>query len=386
MRFSIYFSLLLIISFAIGIPMTHASTLSPEACMAIKASDGRTAFCAEHSYSGCDGKAGYDHKGDSCSVPGLDVNCCVPIGVTISAPSATDSASCLAASGTCSSSCPQYTASHGTCSSGVWCCVSTGSGSSLQISTNFDYQLLEKIPGQNTDGSLPNYVKAILNAGLVLIVLSAVFMVMVGGFLYLTSAGNTSRAGTAKDIIFDALIGLGLALLAYLILYVINPDLVNLRLSQLSAESIPAEGSPTRTPVPSTGDTYSNAEAVALLSAQGISVTSSGGCSDQNNEKCTSLDGIPKSTISNVIELKKKTGCAFNITGGTEVGHKTHGTGRPVVDVSKSACLEKVFIDNKTSLSSYKITNICTDASSQTAAYSCSYIEPKPHFHLQFSF
>ncbi len=46
--------------------------------------------------------------------------------------------------------------------------------------------------------------------------------------MYMTSAGNTSSIGTAKKVMFDALAGLILALVAWLILYVINPDLVNI--------------------------------------------------------------------------------------------------------------------------------------------------------------
>lgn len=262
-------------------------------------------------------------------------------------------------------------------------------GTSAPASTNWgNYQLLESIPGQaSTQSDLPSYVKSIINAGLILIVLSAVFMVTVGGFLYLTSAGNTSKAGQAKDIITDSLIGLGLAMLAYLILYVINPDLVNLRLSQLSSDgTISSTQSPTGSSVPvaSTGNTYTNAEAVSMLSAKGISVSSSGNCSDPNNRKCTSLEGIPKATIANVIALKDKTGCSFRVTGGTETGHTTHGAGRPVVDLSEETCLGTAF-SNKSILSSYQIKAICADQNSQAAAYNCSYIEPAAHFHVQFA-
>lgn len=130
------------------------------------------------------------------------------------------------------------------------------SSSSAPTSTTWgNYQLLEGIPGQSSAQSdLPSYVTSILNAGLMLIVLSAVFMVTVGGFLYLTSAGNTSKAGTAKSIIQDSLVGLGLAMLAYLILYVINPDLVTLKFSQISpsapapSQAIPPSSVPTGPP------------------------------------------------------------------------------------------------------------------------------------------
>ncbi len=257
--------------------------------------------------------------------------------------------------------------------------------------TNLNYTLLERIPGQeDAGGKLPDYIRALLNASLVIIVLSAVFMITVGGFLLLTSAGNTSKAKSAKDIITDAVLGLILALISYLILYVINPDLVTLRIDQFSTSApIAAPQSVTGAAVPTTtssGDTYTHAEAAAALSAKGIPVTSTGRCSDQNNKSCTSLEKIPKSTIANVIALKEKTGCAFNVTGGTETGHSAHGSGKPVVDLNESPCLEQVFRNQKSSLASqYNIKAICADRDSREAAHSCTYVEAVPHFHVQFS-
>jgi hypothetical protein len=70
-------------------------------------------------------------------------------------------------------------------------------------------------------------------------------MLSIGGFLDLTSAGNTSAMGTAKSVIFDALIGLTIALAAWLILNVINPDLVDVTLNGLSPVSVaPVPGAP----------------------------------------------------------------------------------------------------------------------------------------------
>ena len=276
--------------------------------------------------------------------------------------------------------------------------VHTNKRNDSSVPSSLDYQLLENIPGQeNPESGLPGYIKAILNAALVLIVLSALFMISVGGFLYLTSAGNTSRASTAKGIIFDAILGLILALVSYLILYTINPDLVLLRISQLdtrtpehlSGSGIPADQSPTGSAVPATGssgDVYTHGEAVAALNAKGINVTSTGNCSDPKNMKCTSLENIPKSTIDSVINLKTQSGCGFNVQGGTETGHQTHGSGLPVVDLSEAACLDDFFRKNKSSLTSqFKITKICADQTNQAAALGCRYIEPRPHFHVQFA-
>jgi len=47
----------------------------------------------------------------------------------------------------------------------------------------------------------------------------------------MTSAGNTSRVGEAKKIIASALVGLLIALITWLILYVLNPDLVRVNIN-----------------------------------------------------------------------------------------------------------------------------------------------------------
>lgn len=57
----------------------------------------------------------------------------------------------------------------------------------------------------------------------------AAIMIMYGGFRWLTSRGGQA-VSEAKDIIFSALIGLTLAFLSYAILYLINPNLLNIGL------------------------------------------------------------------------------------------------------------------------------------------------------------
>jgi len=107
--------------------------------------------------------------------------------------------------------------------------------SSVVQAAPLEYQLLEKIPGTaNISGSdFPGYLSAVYKVALIVVTLSAVLMLSVGGFMYLTSAGNTSSISTAKGIIYDSLIGLVIALSAWLILYVINPDLVKITLTGL---------------------------------------------------------------------------------------------------------------------------------------------------------
>ncbi|MFJ9413188.1 hypothetical protein ACIRPT_03355 [Streptomyces sp. NPDC101227] len=86
----------------------------------------------------------------------------------------------------------------------------------------------------------------------------------------------------------------------------------------------------------------SHAQATGKFRAAGISWSSSGGCADRNNATCTSFDEINSATVDGVITLKGASGCAINLTGGTETGHAggtySHWNGYKV-DFSLSSCL-----------------------------------------------
>ncbi|MFA6383626.1 MAG: hypothetical protein WCX17_04365, partial [Parcubacteria group bacterium] len=94
----------------------------------------------------------------------------------------------------------------------------------------FNYTPLEKIPGSDTVEMTDFYVyiNAIYKFGIWAIGIAALLMISIGGFMYITSAGNNSSMEKAKGVITDAVVGLILALTAYLLLYIINPDLVKI--------------------------------------------------------------------------------------------------------------------------------------------------------------
>ena len=98
---------------------------------------------------------------------------------------------------------------------------------------SFDYVPLEKIPGSDMATSKAidfyDYVSAIYKFGIWAVGIVALFMLVFGGYTYITSAGNNSSMETAKRIITDAIVGIIMALTAYLLLYVINPDLVKMK-------------------------------------------------------------------------------------------------------------------------------------------------------------
>lgn len=90
------------------------------------------------------------------------------------------------------------------------------------------------------------------------------------------------------------------------------------------------------------GVRLSDATARSRLSAAGIGVRSSGNCSDRNNSTCTSLSNIYSGTIDGVITLKRASGCAITVTGGTETGHASgtysHWNGYKI-DIAMSTCI-----------------------------------------------
>jgi len=91
-------------------------------------------------------------------------------------------------------------------------------------------QVLEKIPGQApvAAGDLIGYLNNIYKFGISITGILAVFMIALSSFSYIvTSVGNSSKMMDAKERIQNALIGLVIALTAYLLLYVINPDLIS---------------------------------------------------------------------------------------------------------------------------------------------------------------
>jgi len=94
----------------------------------------------------------------------------------------------------------------------------------------FDYKPMEMIPGfeSETIGNFYTYIGAVYKFGLWTVGICAMFMIGIGGYMYLISAGNSSSVTKAKGVIVDAIAGLILALLSYLLLYEINPNLVRL--------------------------------------------------------------------------------------------------------------------------------------------------------------
>lgn len=76
---------------------------------------------------------------------------------------------------------------------------------------------------------LSEYISGIYKYGIGIVGILATVVMMFGGFLYLTAAGDKSRITEAKEWIKASLTGLVIAMSSYMILYQVNPELINLK-------------------------------------------------------------------------------------------------------------------------------------------------------------
>jgi len=97
-----------------------------------------------------------------------------------------------------------------------------------KAATTLEYAL----PGGEKNVETPGqYVNSLFTFGLTAAGILAVGVIVWGGFVYMTAAGNQGRISEAKDYIAGALLGLVLLLASFLILKTIDPQLVNLEIN-----------------------------------------------------------------------------------------------------------------------------------------------------------
>lgn len=110
------------------------------------------------------------------------------------------------------------------------------------ISLNLDYPSLGGFD-LNDDQGLDQIVAWLYVFIVTISGLAAFVMIVWGGIQYMTSSGNPTTTGEAKDKIKQALLGLLLILASFLILQVINPELTLLQTSDLPKASAPSSTS-----------------------------------------------------------------------------------------------------------------------------------------------
>lgn len=97
------------------------------------------------------------------------------------------------------------------------------------FSLELEYPAVPAAPRLKTVSTLPDFVIYIFNFAIMIGGLLAFLMILIGGVRYLISAGNPAAINDARDQIFSALLGLIILLASWIILNVINPQLVTFR-------------------------------------------------------------------------------------------------------------------------------------------------------------
>lgn len=112
--------------------------------------------------------------------------------------------------------------------------IETVKAESSSSSSKFTYTLLQPLPPATQGGvwlkenvTLKAYMTWAFRFTLALAGFLAVMMIVIGGVEYIISGANESARSDAHKRIWSAISGLVLALVAYLVLYTINPSLVD---------------------------------------------------------------------------------------------------------------------------------------------------------------
>ncbi|KKR21831.1 MAG: hypothetical protein UT50_C0003G0012 [Candidatus Moranbacteria bacterium GW2011_GWA2_39_41] len=159
----------------------------------------------------------------------------------------------------------------------------------LALAASFNYAPMEQIPGFTTSGNFYSYISAVYKFGIWAVGVSALLMITIGGYMYIMSAANVASAEKAKEIITDAIIGLILALVSYLLLYEINPNLVKLRAPAVSPTASTAQGGTTTA---SGGTTTGGAGTPALCD---------GTCNQVNSACLNNSSSINSSILKSIV-------------------------------------------------------------------------------------
>lgn len=241
-----------------------------------------------------------------------------------------------------------------------------------------EYQLLEPIPQLLSPGSTSSTNAAVFLVGLFKLLIGlagvmAVIMIIYGGVIKMSSDAVSGQS-KANEIISNAIWGLLFAIAAWLILYTINPRLVEIKFDIKPVETTnatvpgapglrPGETAPTPGPgAAMTPEQIAADKAVRTkLESKGVGINA-GPCTQGQTTGCTNLNGLHERAIDGLITLKSDCKCVVRVTGGTEAGHQTHGVGEPIVDLGNESSLRswmttKGFLKNNSAIAEITLSN-----------------------------
>lgn len=268
-------------------------------------------------------------------------------------------------------------------------------GETEEINTDTTYTPLAPLPGLGTDGCkdkdgnpiedpktgeiIPcidtqksdtnpcpfgNYLNIMIKLIIGFAAVLAMIMIVMGGIEYMTSE-LVSGKESGKETVTNAILGLLIALGAYMILNTINPALLDACLDKLPEAKIIIDDSVPQTPINGmyctktagtnggykAGADWKTIAGEAKALPSGVN-TNNGECMKVGDSNCTSLRGLDLSIINN-IKNKCGSGCEIIVTAGTECwlhGGKsqntTHRPNSPTIDVRATLSANTFFTGN----------------------------------------
>lgn len=236
-----------------------------------------------------------------------------------------------------------------------------------------------------------------------------IIVLIAGGFIYLTSGGNPKKTEQAKSLLTSAIVGIIIALAAWLIVSTILKNLAkegnDIILPWDKMPTCPDPLAPekvdlSKLPKPTvlgTPGTYAD-EQKARDALEGFSGTgervpiNKRPCTSIEDSNCTNVAGLPKSAIDYLRQLQdycsdpKTINCKFVLSGGTEYWlhseNTRHKPGNSVVDVvpnKQTQAIYKALIDAAGAVATIRR---CED-SSGNQVLTCS-VPQTNHIHFEF--
>lgn len=248
-----------------------------------------------------------------------------------------------------------------------------------------DYTLLEKsvLPGNQETTNFTTYIEQGFKTFLAVVVIIAIVMLTASGLQYIT-AGSGGGKGEAKNRAMAALLGLLIALSAYLILRTINPDLVNLTLDindrggdvgrDISPPTNPPNtgggggggsggggggtpqqyGGPEGVYGPIPENEFEVRERIKEATNGKVTFNDDANCKPGNEQSCrTYLGGLNEDQINGIINLSNECDCNLTINGAAEPGghidNSSHYSG-DAVDLDKQFATDTFIVSNGTNV------------------------------------
>ncbi len=234
----------------------------------------------------------------------------------------------------------------------------------------------------------------LIQYGLYMVTTVALAGIFIAGVMYIISSGQENMITMAKRFLTASLIGFTVVLGGWLIvnvtLWIVSAkgnlgveraeSWWQFKCSTASSASAPAPPAPPGM----AGDLFPTDEAArAYLTAKGNDIRiNKSKCASESQTNCTDLKGLPQKTADSIIMIKRACGCDITITGGTEAGHKSHGEGKPVVDLRWTEESAKFILSNR---GKFRVSRIlCPNAKNPTKGCDGYETNTEPHLHMEF--